>query len=168
MTAADAFRGAQEAGVEITLQGDKLLLETSSPPPEDVLDTLTRNKTAIVAFLRASKDEWSIEEWRAYYDERAGIAEFDGGLPRGEAEVLAHACCVSEWLNCNPGRSSPLQCLGCGKGEISDDPLLPFGTEITGHVWLHHRCWDAWHRGRKLEAAAALSAMGIKIRNSET
>ena len=31
--------------------------------------------------------------------ERAGIAEFDGGLPRPEAEALAFECCVVEWLN---------------------------------------------------------------------
>ena len=31
------------------------------------------------------------ETLRADYDERAGIAEFDGGLPRDEAEALASA-----------------------------------------------------------------------------
>jgi hypothetical protein len=30
--------------------------------------------------------------------------------------------------------------------------LLPFGAEPTGHAWLHSRCWDAWHTGRKSEA----------------
>jgi hypothetical protein len=28
--------------------------------------------------------------------------EFDGGLPRAEAEGQAFACCVVEWLNRNP------------------------------------------------------------------
>ena len=31
----------------------------------------------------------SMEDWEAYFDERAGIREFDGGLPRPEAERLA-------------------------------------------------------------------------------
>jgi hypothetical protein len=41
------------------------------------------------------------------------------------------------------------------------DPILPFGTESTGHAWLHSRCWPTWHAGRKAEAIAALAAMGI-------
>ena len=35
-----------------------------------------------VAPLRTGRDSWSGEDWRAFFDERAGIAEFDGGLPR--------------------------------------------------------------------------------------
>jgi hypothetical protein len=33
--------------------------------------------------------EVSVEEWQAYFDERAGIREFDGGLARADAEMLA-------------------------------------------------------------------------------
>jgi hypothetical protein len=29
------------------------------------------------------------EEWQAYFDERAGIREFDGEMPRDDAEALA-------------------------------------------------------------------------------
>ena len=36
------------------------------------------------ALLRTGRDSWSGEDWRAFFDERAGIAEFDGGLPRLE------------------------------------------------------------------------------------
>jgi hypothetical protein len=32
---------------------------------------------------------WSAEDWQACLDERAGIAEFDGGLPHAQAEALA-------------------------------------------------------------------------------
>ncbi len=31
----------------------------------------------------------SLDDWQAYFDERAGIREFDGGFPRHEAERLA-------------------------------------------------------------------------------
>ena len=41
------------------------------------------------ALLRTGRDSWSGEDWRAFFDERAGIAEFDGGLPRLEAEARA-------------------------------------------------------------------------------
>ena len=43
----------------------------------------------------------SAEDWQVYFDERAGIAEFDGGLPRAEAEARAFECCVVERLNRN-------------------------------------------------------------------
>jgi hypothetical protein len=53
------------------------------------------------------------------------------------------------------------RCLACGGREYGYDPLLPYGVEPTGHAWLHSRCWEAWHAGRKREAAAALKAMGV-------
>ena len=113
------------------------------------------------ALLRTGRDSWSREDWRAFFDERAGIAEFDGGLPRLEAEARAYACCVAEWLNRNPAHSPPDRCLRCGGVEHADDPLLPFGTETTGHAWLHSQCWSAWSAARHAEADAALKAAAI-------
>jgi hypothetical protein len=96
---------------------------------------------------------------RASAEGRAGIGEFDGGLPRAESEARAFACCVAEWLNRNPVRSPPGRCLGCGNGDHAHDPLLPFGIESTGHAWLHSLCWSAWYAG--VEAVAALANLGI-------
>ena len=107
------------------------------------------------AVLRIGRDSWVDEDWRAFFDERAGIAEFDGGLPRLEGEARAYACCVAEWLNRNPVRSPPDSCLRCGEAEQGHDPLLPFGTEGGGHAWLHSRCWSAWYAARQAEAVAA-------------
>jgi hypothetical protein len=104
---------------------------------------------------------WSGDDWRAFFDERAAIAEFDGGLPREQAEARAFTGCVAEWLNRNPVRSSPDSCLRCGEAEQGHDPLLSFGTESTGHAWLHSHCWSAWSAARHAEAVAALAAMGI-------
>ena len=50
--------------------------------PLAILDLLSRHKPGIVALLRPGRDGWSAEDWQAFFDERAGIAEFDGGLPR--------------------------------------------------------------------------------------
>ena len=126
-----------------------------------MLDLLSRHKAGVIALLRSGSDGWSGEDWLAFFDERAGIAEFDGGLPRAEAEARAFACCVAEWLNRNPVRSPPGRCLACGGGGDAHDALLPHGIEPTGHAWLHSRCWPAWHAGRKAEAVAALAAIGI-------
>jgi hypothetical protein len=52
--------------------------------------------------------------------------------------------------------------LPVGDREYGYDPLVPYGVEPAGHVWLHSRCWEAWHAARKREAAAALKAMGVE------
>ena len=161
MSAAEALKAARAAGIELGIDGNDLALEASAPPPAAVLDLLARHKPGIVALLRPDRDGWSAEDWQVFFDGQAGIAEFDGGLPRPEAEARASACCVVEWLNRNFVRSPPGCCLVCGGGDHAHEPLLPFGIEPPGHAWLHSRCWPAWHAGRKAEAAAALAAMGI-------
>ena len=113
-----------------------------------------------MALLRPAEDGWSAEDWQVFFDERAGIVEFDGGLPRAEAEAHAFACCVVEWLNRNPERSPPGRCLGCGDREHAHDPLLPYGVEPAGHAWLHSRCWPAWYEARKAKAVVCAGGDG--------
>ena len=161
MSAVEALRAARAAGIELKIDGDDLLLEASARPPEDVIDLLSCHKAEIVALLRPAEDGWSAEDWQVLFDERAGIAEFDGGLPRPDAEAQAFACCVVEWLNHNPERSRAGRCLGCGDREYVHDALLPYGVEPAGHVWLHSRCWPGWYAARKAKAVSALAAMGI-------
>jgi hypothetical protein len=111
--------------------------------------------------LRPAEDGWSAEDWQVFFEKRAGIGEFDGGLPRPEAEAQAFACCVVEWLNRNPERSPAGHCLGCGDREHAHDPLLPYGTEPSGHVWLHSGCWPAWYAARQAKAVSMLTAREI-------
>jgi hypothetical protein len=161
VSAAKALKAARAAGAELRLDGDDLVLEAAAPPPPVILNLFARHKSEIVALLRQGWNGWSREDWQVFFEERAGIAEFDGGLPRLEAEARAFTCCVAEWLNRNPVRSPPDRCLRCGEAEQGHDPLLPLGTESTGHAWLHSRCWSAWHAARQAEATEALEAMGI-------
>ena len=130
MSAIRALKAARAAGVRLGIDGDDLTLEADAAPPPDVLDVLARQKLGVIALLRVGSDGLSGEDWRAFFDERAAIAEFDGGLPREQAEARAHACCVAEWLNRNPVRSSPDSCLRCGEAEQGHDPLLPLGNEV--------------------------------------
>jgi hypothetical protein len=165
MSAFQALKAARDAGIRIVIDGDAITLDADAAPPAAVLNLLSRNKAGVVALLRKGSDGWSGEDWRVLFDERAGIAEFDGGLPRASAEARAFACCAAElWLNRNLIRSPPGRCLGCGGSEHTHDKLLPFGTDRTGHTWLHSRCWEAWHASRKAEASAALSTLGISMR----
>ncbi len=162
MSAIQALKAAHAAGIELDIDGDDLLWAAPEQPPTAVLDLLARHKTGIMRLLRPGRDGWSAEDWQAFFDERAGIAEFDGGLPRAQAEVQAFAYCVAEWQNRNPVRSPPGRCLACGKGEQAHDALLPHGVEPTGHARLHRGCRPTWHDERKRAAVAALGAMGIK------
>jgi hypothetical protein len=156
MSAVEALKAARAAGLELALEGDDLALSAASAPPAAVLDALSRHKAEIVALLQPG-DGWSGDDWQGYFDERAGIAQFDGGMSLAEAEARAFECCVVEWLNRNPVRSLPGRCLGCGDSENTNDPLLPYGTEQTGLAWLHSRCWEVWHANRKAKAVAVLS-----------
>ncbi len=161
MSAAEALRAARAAGIQLEINAEDLLLEAAVEPPVALLDALSRNKAGVIALLRASNGGWSAEDWRAFFDERAGIAEFEGELSRGEAEAQAFACCVDEWLNHHPVPSPPGRCLACGAGEQAHDALVPHEMEPTGHTWLHSRCRSDWHAARVAEARTALAKVGI-------
>lgn len=165
MSAAEALKAAREAGLRLGIDGDALTLEASAAPPPAVIELLSRHKAEIVALLSPVGDERAALDWLTFFGERARIAAVRG-LTKNEAEARAFACCIVEWLNRNPERSLPGRCVGCGQTEHSHDPPLPFGIESSGHAWLHSRCWDAWHAGRKAEAVAALSTFGISMRTS--
>ena len=105
---------------------------------------------------------WDADDWRAFYDERAGVLAADGDLRPRDVEARAFECCVAEWLIRNPVRSDPGRCQACGVFDACD-PLLPYGTTESGHTWLHGRCWPAWYQGRKAAAVAALKALGIDV-----
>lgn len=160
MNAILAIAGARAAGVELGLDGDALTLEASAPPPPAVIELLSRHKAEIIALLRPADDGWSTLDWLTLFGDRVRMAMVHG-LTENEAEARAFTCCVVEWLNRNAVRSFPGRCLGCGQAEHSHDPLLPFGIEDSGHAWLHSRCWPAWHAGRKADAVAALTKLGI-------
>jgi hypothetical protein len=152
--------------VRLGVDGEDLVLDAPAAPPDTVLELLARHKPDIAALLQLGRDGWLAEDWRAFFDERAALGECAGGLPRVQAEARAYACCLAEWLNRNPFRSSPDRCLECGMAEDDDNVLLPFGVEGAGHCWLHSRCWPAWYQRRKTQAVAALAAKGIAPRGN--
>ena len=124
-------------------------------------DTATAVTVGASDQLEADRDVWLPEDWQVYFDERAGIAEFDGGLARAEAEARAFECYVVEWINRSFVPSEPDRCCECGQEDDVSDPLLPHGVEALGHVWLHSRCWSRHCDRRRAEAVAALCAMGV-------
>jgi hypothetical protein len=83
MSALDTLR---HAGLTVEAEGDRLLVQPRSLLNEDLRALLREHKPEILALLRDAAP-FDPESW----EERAGIAEFDGGLSREDAEALAWA-----------------------------------------------------------------------------
>ena len=98
MIATKVVMEARAAGIQIEAQGDDLLLKAPAAPSPTMLALLSQNKCEILFWLRLEKGRWSAQDWYAYFDKRAAIAEFDGGLTRRQADKRPFSCCVSEWL----------------------------------------------------------------------
>ncbi len=161
MSAAAALRIARENSIHIAVAGADLILDSEREPAPRVLETIRRHKASIVALLTEEEGNWTAEDWRAFYEERAGIAEFDGGQTRAEAEARAFEHCVGEWLNQHPEPSDPGHCAWFGAAETSGARVVPYGTSPAGHAWVHPGCWDAWYQARHRKVASALKGAGI-------
>jgi hypothetical protein len=98
MSAVKTLKMAQAAGVRIDVEGRDLVLAAAAPPPPALLRILARDKAEILRLLRPANDVWTPADWQALFDERAAIAEFDGGLSRPEAEAQAFTRCATHWL----------------------------------------------------------------------
>jgi hypothetical protein len=81
--------------------GDTTDLPSASP---EVPDLLEQHPAEVVDIPLAQTRRWTFKDWQGYFDERAGIAEHDGGLARAEAEAQAFNDCMAEWLDrCSEG-----------------------------------------------------------------
>jgi hypothetical protein len=163
MSAVEALRLAQANGIRLGVAGADLILDAERKPERSVLEAIRRNKAEIVALLGADHDAWTVEDWKAFYDERAGIAEFDGGQSREQAQAMAFESCVVEWMNRHLCRTDPGRCAACGEPDREGRTVVPFGTESHGHAWLHPECWKEWHRERQAHARQALAATGLPV-----
>jgi hypothetical protein len=103
-----------------------------------------------------AKTPWSVQDWRAFYEERAGIRQHDGGQP-----VLVHSDFYAENLGIRQHDSSRAEALAA-RGAWLD----------TVALWLerHPVCpvaklfWDSelLRLARIAESVEALAALGIR------
>lgn len=84
MTPKDALAAARRVGIRFRIDGEYMLMEARRAPPFAVVQELRRHKSHIKQLLIEEA-----EQRLADMHERAGILEFDAGLNRDEAEVLA-------------------------------------------------------------------------------
>ncbi len=167
----DIIVQVRAAGGRIMIIEDRLKVRAPLPLSDKLVAELRLHKAEVMAFLQDRKAAWTPEDWRAFFDERAGIAEHDGGLPRADAEQQAFECCVMEWLwQHPPPASGPERCAHCGErlGEPGRDlghgrDHLPYLTGDGGHTWLHSDCHGDWTAQRRAEAVAALAILGLRL-----
>lgn len=160
--AASIIEMVRASGGEITLADDRIRLKVpASIRDEVVVDIKTHREAVRFALKRETDGIWDAVDYHAFYEERAAIAEYDGGRTRAEAEAIAYECVVVEWLNRILELSHPGRCAWCGGSEQENAPLIPFGTRAHMHTWLHLGCWDKWYRPRRDKAVTALAELGI-------
>ncbi len=160
----DIIAQVRAAGGRVIIIEDRLKVRAPLPLPDKLVAELRLHKAEVLAFLQDRKPVWTPEDWRAYFDERAGISEHDGGLSRTDAEQRAFECCVVEWQWRNPPLATgPVRCAHCSQplGEIGQDGL-PFLTGDGGYVWLHNGCHGDWTAQRRTEAVAALAILSLR------
>ncbi len=98
MTQAAMLMELAKIGVVLSRDGDKLVLDG---PEARLTDALVEKLRAVKLDILRALGNWDSADWQTFFEERAGIAEFDNGLPRGEAEDCAFACCIVEWVKRN-------------------------------------------------------------------
>lgn len=152
---------ARANGIRLGIMGADLILDAAKAPAPAVFDVLKQHKAEIMTLLTANPDGQTIEHWQALFEERAGIAELDGGQSRERAEAIAFECCVAEWLRRHPCGSDPDRCAACGKPDRDGHAVVPFGTADHGHTLLHPECWENWQRERRQQAQRDLASFGI-------
>ncbi len=166
-----------EKGGILRVSGSDLVVDAPAGSlSPDTIEALRQNKPKILELVlgeggcitppnraqqRNTHPDWTGTDWQAFFDERAEIAEHDGGLSRDDAETRAFECTVVVWLNRHPAPGNgPDQCAQCG-GATTPGKALPF-LNGHGHVWLHADCHAPWMEQRRADAVAALQETGIE------
>jgi hypothetical protein len=75
---------------------------------------------------------------------------------------------IVRWLNDNPAPSLPGRCAWCGKVEMPDVMLLPYGAEPGTHTWLHSECWPSWQAARRATALSAVCSERHEIHSGHS
>ena len=112
MTVTEALELARSQGVEVTLDGDDLVLEAEAAPPPGLLAILGRGKWDIVAALRLreAEERRRIVQWvnDHFASSPPGVCAYCGDGPRSEDLFVrlfvgndrgeVHALCHAVWL----------------------------------------------------------------------
>src|SRR4051794_20857492 len=98
MTAAKALKAAQDLGIRLGVNGDRLKVEAACPAPDALIALLKLHKIEIIALLLQD----TATDWEAYFDRRAEFFEIKQNYPRLSAEIAAFEECIDRSLALNP------------------------------------------------------------------
>ena len=127
MKAAELIRHVERAGAQLRLIGDEIQIKKRTLLTPSEISALAHQRDAIRRYLRdRASDPWDGVDYRTFFEERAGISEYDGGLPREEAEWQAFEDSIQCWLHHNPpSPSGPERCVHCQRAieRIGEDGI---------------------------------------------
>jgi hypothetical protein len=149
----------KEHGVVLETEGPRLIVDAPvGVLTTDIIDQLKANKPDLLALLGNSLNT---EDWRAAFEERAAIMEYDGGMPRHDAENLAFDDAVVRWMREHPPISRSGLCVGCGEaiGNSASCDIAILGG--SGGLIVHDGCYEPFMSAWQAEAEEALVRMGI-------
>ena len=158
MSATEALRAANEAGITVKMDGEGLLLQASTEPSQAVVQSLANEKLAILALLRSAQ----AKDWRTYFEvrtavhrwARAGYRIGRGARIRGHRPALAVAAPRSAtWY-------------GAWLHSVRDQKRSPWQSSVpvlagAGHLWVHSECHAPWLEMRLHQAALELCSIGV-------
>jgi hypothetical protein len=105
---------------------------------------------------RHTSGHWTADDWQALFDERAGVAEFDRGYPKIDAELIAFEDCVDHWLALNLPENVPGSCLSCARSVSSPGAAAIEVVAARGAALVHVECIPKWKVRRRVRARTAL------------
>lgn len=160
------------AGGDVKVTDGRLRLMAPAPLPAEVIEQVRAAKPALVALLSSpapidrapAGTIGDADDWRTFYAERAGIAEYDGGLLRPDADARAWECSVAHWCNLVPPIvGSADRCPVCNRpvGPV-EAGAIPVVRPGGGHTWLHRGCHAQFLISRRVEAREVLMAIGLQ------
>jgi hypothetical protein len=154
------------AGGEVVAIGpDRLKVRAPSPLPDELMARLRAAKPDLLATLarpcaESERAGWDAADWRAYYEERGGIREYDGRRPRPDAERLAWGETQTLWHARHGGRAPFWECAGCLQ-PIGGTEALSLTTGERVHLRDGYDCLMAYSRRWRSAATAALIKLGL-------
>jgi hypothetical protein len=134
VTVTEALQLARSQGVEVTLDGDDLVLKAEVAPPPRLLAILGRGKWDIVAALRLREVEErrSIVQWvnNHFASSPPGVCAHCGDGPRSKDPFVllfvgndrgeVHASCHSAWIAQQQAQARTALGLGIGPTDSSE------------------------------------------------
>ena len=163
MNATSIIGRIRAAGGDIRLADEGIKLKVPASLRDEVIAEIRAQKDAIRRALKNETDvPWDADDYRTFHHERADIAEIEGGQTRAQAEASSVESCIIEWMNRHPEPSDTSCCAWCKGQDLPEHVIVPFGSNLHGHTWLHPECWSEWIKHRRKKAVQALLARGIR------